>query len=306
MNKAIVTGANGFLGAALCSELAHKGICVTAVVRNEAEDITAIKNLPNIRIVYCDLKNFIDLAQYVSERDFDVCYHFAWAGVSGPARCDYELQINNVRFACDTLKACSDIGCRRFVFASSIMEYEVETVMNSTQTPDSSTLYSSAKHVTNYMLRALAASLGIEYIRAVISNVYGPGETNPRLINSSLRKMMAGEHCSFSPGEQMYDFIYITDAAAAFAAIGEHGKTNHSYYIGSSQPKKLKEFLCEMRDQVDPDIEIGIGELSFNGVFLLYNEFDKAALENEIGFVPSVSFSEGIRNTIEWLKGIEE
>ena len=71
----------------------------------------------------------------------------------------------------------------------------------------------------------------------MISNIYGPGELSPRLVNTSIRKMLKGEHCAFSAGEQIYDFIYITDAA-----------------------------------------------------------------KNDTGFVPEVSFKEGINNTVAWIR----
>ncbi len=196
------------------------------------------------------------------------------------------------------------MNCRRFVFASSIMEYEISSLMSTDATPGINTLYSSAKVAADYMARTRAGTLEVDFIRAVISNIYGPGEVSPRLVNISIRKLLNGEHCAFSAGEQMYDFIYIDDAAKTFVAIGERGKANKTYYIGSKELKPLKCFLCELRDQVDPSIEIGLGELPFDGVSLSYNEFDINAVENDTGFSPTVSFSEGIKRTIEWIKGV--
>ena len=74
--------------------------------------------------------------------------------------------------------------------------------------------------------------------------------------------------------------------------------------MGSQQPRKLKEFLLEMKDQVDPKIEIGLGEIPFSGVSLTYKEFDINAVKDDAGFVPQVSFVEGIRNTAKWLREI--
>lgn len=302
MKKAIVTGANGFVGTALCNELSSQGIKVIAVVRNEEENIEGIKNIQGISIVYCDLSDFKNLAKIINDRDVDVFYHLAWVGTAGPLRADSDVQLNNVRYACDTVKACADIGCKRFVFASSIMEYEVSAVMNKDDAPNINTLYCSAKVAANYMARTIAGSIGVDYIRAVISNIYGPGETSPRLINTSIRKLLNGEHCAFSAGEQLYDFIYIDDAIKEFVAIGEKGKANKTYYIGSQNPRPLKEFLCELRDVVVPGTEIGLGELPFNGVSLSYKEFDIYSVENDTGFIPEVSFAEGIRKTMEWIK----
>ena len=306
MKKAIVTGANGFVGSAVCKELTETGVEVIAVVRNHDSDISRIEKLHGIRIIYSDISDFINLADVISDRDIDVFYHFAWTGSAGNLRGDYDVQLDNVRYTCDSVKACSLLNCHRFVFASSIMEYEISSLMETENTPGINTLYCSAKVAADYMARAVAGKNEITFIRAVISNIYGPGETSPRLINTSLRKMLNDEHCAFSAGEQMYDFIYITDAAKAFAAVGEKGKTNKTYYIGSLNPKPLKSFLMEMRDCVDPDIEIGLGEIPFSGVSLSYNEFDIKAVKNDTGFVPEISFSEGINMTINWLKGIND
>lgn len=304
MRKAIVTGANGFVGTAVCKELSERGVEVIAVVRHPDEVVTGIKKLSSIRIVYCDLSDFGGLADVIPDRDIDVLYHFAWVGSAGPLRGDSDVQIKNVQYTCDTVKACAAMGCKRFVFASSIMEYEIEAVMASESTPGINTLYSSAKVAADYMSRTVAGALGIEYIRAVISNIYGPGELSPRLVNTSIRKLLNGEHCAFSPGEQIYDFIYITDAAKEFAEIGEKGKANKTYYIGSQEPKPLKVFLKELRDSVAPGIEIGLGELPFNGISLTYREFDINAVKEDTGFVPVVSFTEGIKNTAAWIREV--
>lgn len=304
MKKAIVTGANGFVGTAVCKELSEQGVEVIAIVRRPDELFSDIGKNYGFRIVYADLSNFRNLADFITDRDVDVFYHFAWVGSAGTLRGDADVQIKNVQYTCDTVRACSDMGCKRFVFASSIMEYEIEATMATDVTPGLNTLYCSAKIAADYMARTIAGSLGVDYIRAVISNIYGPGELSPRLVNTSIRKMLKGEYCAFSAGEQLYDFIYVTDAAKTFVAIGVKGKSNRTYYIGSHEPKPLKEFLITLRDCVDPSIEIGLGKLPFSGVSLTYKEFDIYAVKNDTGFVPKISFKEGINKTVAWIREV--
>ncbi len=305
MKKAIVTGANGFIGTALCRELSLQGVQVIAVVRNGAENVEEIKGISNLSVVYCDLSEFYNLSAYIKDRDVDVMYHLAWMGSAGALRSNQNVQINNLRYTCDTVKACADLNCKRFVFAASIMEYEIQAAMATEETPDINTLYSSAKVAADYMARTIAGSLGVEYIRAVISNIYGIGEKSPRLLNTSIRKLLHGEHCAFSAGEQIYDFIYIDDAAKAFVAIGDNGKNNRTYYIGSQNPRPLKEFLCELRNQINPETEIGLGEIPFHGVSLTYEEFDIHAVEKDTGFLPEVSFADGIKKTAAWIREVD-
>ena len=302
MKKAIVTGANGFLGIALCKELVSQNIEVIAIVKDENENISEIVDLKGLKIIYCDLSEIESLYELVSDDDIDVMFHFAWIGSVGDLRGDSNIQTLNIKYTCNAVKACYKLNCKRFIFASSIMEYEIQAIMNTEISPGINTLYSSAKVGANYMARALSCSLGIDYIRTVISNIYGPGEKNTRLINSTLRKMLNNEKCSFSSGEQMYDFIYITDAAKAFVAVAKKGFSNRTYYIGSCCPKPLKKFLIELRDQVAPKLEIGLGEIPFNGISLSYEEFDINAVKRDTGFEPTVSFEEGIKNTFKWIK----
>lgn len=57
-----------------------------------------------------------------------------------------------------------------------------------------------------------------------------------------------------------------------------------------------------MRNAIDESIEIGIGEIPFQGVSLSYKEFDLYAVERDTGYVPRVSFVEGIKKTFSWIK----
>lgn len=304
MKRVVVTGANGFIGSALCKELSNRGIEVIAIIRDEKENITSIKDLPNVRILYCDLSNIGDLPNLIHE-DVDVMYHLAWIGTSGTLRGDYATQIDNIRYSCDAVKACNDIGCKRFVFASSIMGYEVSTLMETEQSPSINTLYSTAKLSAEYMARTLAANFDIDFIRAMISNIYGPGEFSTRMVNTTLRKMITGDYCAFSAGTQMYDFIFIDDAVNEFIAIAEKGLSNKCYYIGSLNPRPLKEFIAIMRDRANPNIEIHFGELPFVGISLDYSKFDVNAIFEDTGYKPLVSFEDGIDKTIAWLKEID-
>ncbi len=302
MKKAIVTGANGFVGSALCKALSENGTEVIAVVRSNTSDIKEIEHLPNLKMVYCPLEEIKELPTMIEDNDIDAMYHLAWEGTSGPLRGDDAVQLKNIQHTCDAVRACADMKCSRFVFASSIMEYEIKATMETDRVPGINTLYCSAKLSADYFARTIAGTLGVEYLRAVISNAYGPLEKSARLINSTIRKLLKNEHCSFSAGEQMYDFIYITDAAKSFVAIGEKGISNRTYYIGSQNPKPLKEFLLELRDQIDPEIELGLGELPFNGISLGYDEFNISAIKNDTGFVPEITFDEGVRKTAEWIR----
>lgn len=298
IQAAIVTGANGFVGKKVCQELMAQKIHVTAVVRRGAEHLDGLEGA---QIVEADLAEYSQLDTLLQGRNADVFFHFAWTGSAGALRADERIQLANVQSSCDAVKAAAALGVKRFLFASSIMEYEVSKQMQTVNPPALSTIYSTAKITANYMARAIAANCGISFIPCVISNIYGPGETSPRLINTSIRKMLRGEHASFSSGEQLYDFIYATDAARLFVAIAQSGLAGKTYYIGNPTVKPLKEFLLEMRDVVAPGVTLGLGDFPFTGVSLSYREIDTTAAYMDTDFVIQVPFSQGIAQTAQWI-----
>ncbi len=302
MKNVIVTGANGFVGSAVCKELSNRGIKVTAVVRSRESSLKSIKNLKNVNIIFLDMSEIFKLDEILESRNYDCFYHFAWTGSAGELRGDYRIQLNNVEYSCNAVQAAKRIGCKRFVFAASIMEYEIGKLMASDKRIGINTIYSTSKITAEYMVRAIADTIGIEYVGGIISNIYGPGENSHRLVNTTIKKLLNGEYCRFSDGEQMYDFIYIEDASRAFYELGLNAYPDKSYYIGSLNPRHLKEFLEEIRDVVSPKTKIGLGELEFEGISLTYKEFDLFALEKDTGFRPYVSFMDGIRRTADWIK----
>ena len=125
-------------------------------------------------------------------------------------------------------------------------------------------------------------------------------------MNTTIRKLQNGDYCTFSPGEQLYDFIYVNDAARAFYELGENALPGRSYYVGSGEIRQLRYYLETIRDVVAPGTEIGLGAIPFDGVSLTYKELDTDALRKDTGFVPAVGFEEGIRRTDLWIREVRK
>ena len=87
--------------------------------------------------------------------------------------------------------------------------------------------------------------------------------------------------------------------------VSEKGKPFNRYYIGSGNPKPLREFLLTMRDIVSPDAELGLGDIPFKGVDISYKQFDMKKVEKDTGYVNQVVFEKGIRMTSDWIRNGE-
>lgn len=299
MKKALVTGANGFVGSALVKELIENGIEVVALDRDGCRG-----NLPaNVRFVPHELDQSETLPERISDRDIDVFYHFAWAGSAGAARADTALQLRNAQWTVDCLHAAKAMNCKKFVCAGSIMEHEtVSAAYRQGNKPGLGYIYGSGKLVAHTMCASVAADVGIDLTWAKITNAYGVGELSPRFVNTTIRKILAGEPLQFTAGMQNYDFVYIDDVARAFRLIGAHGKSFCHYLIGSANAKPLREFILEMKAALAPERDFIFGDVPFTGVNLPLEEFDCSLTERDTGFKAEISFSEGVRRTMEWLK----
>lgn len=300
MEYVIVTGANGFIGKTLVNALLEKGYHVVAL------DIRFDDILVNDDCVICVNvlnKEVAALAEEIPQQEYRCFFHLAWVGTSGPARADYAVQLNNVKLACDYIKLCSEIGCKRVVYASSINEMETYQYLQSDDIePSGGYIYGTGKLAAHLMGETLAKINGIEFIPVIITNIYGVGEKSARMIYTSINKLVHKKHCSFTAGYQTYDFIYITDAINSIIAVAEKGKAFNRYYIGSGEPKPLREFLLEMRDIVDPEAELGLGDIPFRGIDISYDQFDLKKVERDTGYVNQIPFAQGIKMTADYIR----
>ena len=305
MNKAVVTGANGFVGSHVCKELANGNTKVYAVIKDENENIDSIKDLQEISIVYCDLDNIESLSEKIPDNDIDVFYHFAWVGSAGNLRCDENIQLKNALWTAQALRTADKMGCKKFVNAGSIMEKETYTaVYTQGSTPGLPYIYGAGKLIAHAICKPIANSLNIDLCWAVITNAYGAGEFSPRFVNTTIRKIIAGEPLQFTAATQNYDFIYIDDVAKAFVAIGEYGKANKEYTIGSGNARPLKEFIIEMQQSLAPDAKPIFGDVPFTGVNMPLEAFDTTDIQTDCHFNPSISFAEGTKMTMDWIKTV--
>lgn len=298
--KIMVTGASGFVGKHLIDILLNNNVDIIAVDMRIADEL---KNCEHINAIECNLDEVEKLVDLVPDRDIDCCIHLAWQGANGTARGDYDIQLSNIS---RTLKLCnvlSEMSIKRFVGIGTLAEKDtLNYIPTDGATPNQVSCYGVAKMTAQFMSKIACTQLKIEHVWCQLSNLYGIGDKTGNFINFATKVMLTGQRPAFTAGEQMYDFVYITDIARAIFFAATKGNTNTCYYLGSGHQRKLKYFVHDIRDAIDPNIELFLGEIPFNGVCLPDEEFDCTKLQKDTGYAAEVPFEVGIRKTIDWLK----
>jgi nucleoside-diphosphate-sugar epimerase len=302
MNKVIVTGATGMIGASLIEQMANDGIQVIAIARPGSKKMSNVPKHKNVSIFECDINNLLSLKDKLNNT-FDTFYHFAWDGTYGESRDDASLQERNIRNALDAVQLAHSLGCEVFIGAGSQAEFGFVDGELSDEIPKNPiTGYGIAKYAAGKLSSILCESLGMRQSWGRIVSTYGPKENSHSLIMSSIIGMSNGERMKFTKGDQIWDYLYSDDCARAFYLIGKFGKHGKAYTIGSGKSRLLREFIVSIRDVVNPELEIGIGERDYYPNQVMRLTADISELNQDTGFVPEIDFEEGIRRTVEWYR----
>lgn len=305
MEHVIVTGATGMIGATMIEQMLADGIKITAVIRPAS---SKAKNLPthdNLTVIECDIDNLPSLSQMLSH-NYDTFYHFAWNGTYGLSRDDIYLQEQNIKDTLDAVTLAHNLGCQTFVGAGSQAEFgRVEGKISDRVEKKPITGYGIAKLTACQLSRLLCEKYDIRHNWGRIVSTYGPRDNFYTMVMSSIINMLEGKRMSFTKGEQMWDYLFGGDCSRAFYMIGKSGKHGKAYTIGSGKTRPLKEYIYDIRDVIDPSLEIGIGELDYYPNQVMNLCADISELTEDTGFVPEISFKDGIRKTIEWYRGIK-
>lgn len=301
MRRTVITGAGGFLGSALVAELVSHGVEVLAVCPRRGS--WAESRLIRHAALSLDQMDRLSADTY---GEWDVFYHLAWVGTAGERRKDIRLQFQSTVCAAEAVRAAKALGCHTFIGAGSIMEREaLVTLAEPAAAPPPSQIYAAAKLAAHQICEAVAAEEDLRFIWPIITNLYGEGERSTRFLVDTLHRMLKKEPLQFTAATQNYDFLYITDGAAAFRLLGERGQPRRPYVVGSGEARPLREYLMEMRRAAGYEPPLQLSAAPFEGISLPLSAFDTRCLLEDTGFAPAVPFPRGVDRTLRWLSGRE-
>lgn len=300
--SAIITGPTGAIGMALIEQLLSENFSVLAVCHKNSARINRLPKHKNLSVLECNLDELATLPTFTSQK-YDIFYHFAWDGTFGNTRNNIQGQIKNIKYTLEAVEAAHALGCKRFIGAGSQAEYgRVEGKISASTPTFPENGYGIAKLCAGQMSRIRCEQLGIEHIWTRVLSIYGPYDGANTMISSTIQQLLAGEKPALTAGLQEWDYLYSKDAGLAFYLLGKTGHSGKIYCIGSGRATELKNYIYILRDVIDPNLPLGLGEIPYSPLQVMHLEADISDLQQDTGFIPRYSFEKGIQETIEWCK----
>jgi dTDP-glucose 4,6-dehydratase len=168
--------------------------------------------------------------------------------------------------------------------------------------------YSASKASSDHFVRAYADTYGMNTVISNCSNNYGafhfPEKLIPLIINNIKSKKPLP---IYGKGENIRDWLYVEDHAAAIDLVFHKGKNNETYNIGGHNEWTniaVVKLLCEIMDR---KLNRGEGESAELITYVtdrlghdMRYAIDASKIKNELGWTPSVTFEQGIESTVDW------
>ena len=300
----LVTGGAGFIPSHLVDNLVALGSNVRVIDNLSAGNI---KNLEQVidKIHFeerniCDYKSIKNLF-----KDVDLVFHLA-ANANVPFSVDNpEIDFSsNSEGSFNVYRACVAFGVKKIVYASSAAVYgtdcKVPISENSILKPVSP--YGASKlsgEVTGF---AMSKTYDFRFTAFRIFNTYG--ERQPRyVIYDLIKKLNVDPHNLevLGTGDQIRDYIHVSDTARAFLFAGFHKNSNGKVYnLAGGHPTSIKQLTRKIIETMQLDTKVNYTGKSWKGdIINLTADIEKIKLD--LGFIPKISFEEGIIRTTNWL-----
>jgi dTDP-glucose 4,6-dehydratase len=169
--------------------------------------------------------------------------------------------------------------------------------------------YSASKAASDHLVRAYHHTYGLPVLTTNCSNNYGPFHFPEKLIPLVIHHALAGKPLPiYGDGQQIRDWLYVTDHCNALARVLEAGRLGETYNIGGWNEKAnldVVKTLCAILDELQPraDGRSYAEQITFVKDRAGHDRryaIDATKIERELGWRPDETFETGIRKTVRW------
>lgn len=298
----LITGAAGFLGAALSNRLAKQGHTVRGVDDLSTGDPAALSE--DVHFTRGDVNDRPKL--WTLLQDVDCVYHLA-ARVLVPESVLYPREYNQVNVAgtVSLMEAMRDVGVRRVVFISSGAVYgnQAQQPVREDARPDPRSPYAVSKLAAEFYVNTIGRLWGIETVCLRVFNAYGPGQQLPPVytpvIPNFLRQaILEGTIIIHGEGNQTRDYVYKDDVVRAMVAAATAPDINQlTINVGSGRDVSVRDLARLVLEATGKQPETMFNQRSDPGPDRMCADLTRA--REKLGYQPQISLEEGIRLTLE-------
>ncbi len=168
--------------------------------------------------------------------------------------------------------------------------------------------YSASKAASDHLVRSYGNTYGMPYVITNCSNNYGPNHFPEKLIPLCIHNIQQGKPLPiYGDGKYTRDWLYVKDHARAIDLVFHKGQNGETYNIGGFNEWKnidLVRLLCQQMDE-----KLGREEGGSEKLITFIKDrpghdrryaIDATKINQELGWEPSVTFEEGLSETIDW------
>ena len=294
---AMVTGGSGFIGSHVVDKLRDRGIDVRIF------DMVFPRFRKDIEYYQGSLLDMESLRMGMNS--VDVVYHLAAiADVKDVYEEPHYSEAINTRGAINVLEAARRVGSvKRVILASTVWVYsdtEGNVVDESTPLSAPSHLYTATKMAAEYYCQCYSKLYGLDITILRYGIPYGPRARPGAVIPIFVEKALNGESLTIAgDGLQYRNFLYVEDLAEGNVLALKEVAKNKIYNLPGKEKITIKQ-VAETVQKILGNVEIEYVEGrkgDFSG-----KEISGERAKQELGWEPKVSFEEGVRRYIEWLK----
>ena len=332
MNRVIVTGGAGFIGAnylhTLFADPSFTGKILNIDKLTYAGNLESLQDLEakygNSRYFFeqADICDAEKMKELIHQFKPDTIVHFAAEShvdrsIDGPMEF---VQTNLVgtatllNAAWEYFRTLEEEAKKHFRFHN-VSTDEVfgslgEQGMFTEETPyDPSSPYSASKAGSDHLVRAWQRTFGLPITISNCSNNYGPYQFPEKLIPLMILNCLAHKPLPvYGKGLNVRDWLFVTDHCEAINIIIRKGKIGETYNIGGHNEMKnidIVTTICEILDEMEPSNKLK----SYTDLITFVQDrpghdlryaIDATKIEKELGWNPAETFATGIRKTVAW------
>jgi len=303
----LVTGGAGFIGSHLCTELVRRGETVRVVDSLITGKRANLAHLPEVEFIEGDLAD-LDVA-HRSVKGVDYVLHQA-AIPSVPRSVEDPITCNraNVDASLNLLVAARDARVKRVVYAGSSAAYgnsetlpKVETMATDPLSP-----YGLQKLVVEDYCSLFTTLYGLETVTTRYFNVFGPRQ-DPSSPYSGVISLFISALCEgrqptiFGDGQHTRDFTYVANVVdGVLRASQAAGVAGEVINVATGTRVSLNELFKTIRTLLNANVEPKYAPPRAGDVRDSQADISKA--RRLLGYAPTVTFEQGLKNTVEWYR----